>query len=181
MSDYPEFELLQDLARLGRKYGPDVFEGLARLFEKPEFVERLRQILLVGARTARQSGVRQARPHSPKPSVHDYRLSLLNREQPGEEKSALLVRLYDDLMAKTLFPTMRQLRAFAESSGLSIPKAPSRPKAIVEIIEGVRQRPLEELRLIISQLPSTKEASDRSLENWARIIFDKELRSRKAE
>lgn len=181
MSDYPEFELLQDLAKLVRKYGPDVFEGLARLFEKPEFVERLRQILSVGASTARQSGGTQARSHSPKSSLHEYRLSLLDREQLGAEKSVLLVQLYDGLMAKTLFPTVRELRAFAESSGLQIPKAPSRPKAIVEIIEELRQRPLEELRLIISRLPPATGASDRSLENWARIIFDKELRTRKAE
>lgn len=181
MNDYPEFELLQDLARLVRKHGPDVFEGLARLFEKPEFIERLRQILLVGAKTARQSGVTQTRPHSPKPSLHDFRTSLLDHEQLGTEKSALLVQLYDDLMAKTLFPTMRELRAFAESSGLQSPKAPGRPKAIVEIIEGLRQRSLEELRPIISRLPPITRASDRSLESWARIIFDKELRSRKAE
>jgi hypothetical protein len=181
MSDHPEFELLQDLAKLLRKHGPDVFERLAQLFEKPEFIEQLRQILLVGAKTARQSSVMQAHPSSQKPSLHDYRLSLLNHEQLGPEKSELLVRLYDDLMAKTLLPTMRELRAFAETSGLQVPKAPSRPKAIVEIIEGLRQRSLEELRPIISGLPRATGASDRSLENWTRIIFDKDLRSRKAE
>lgn len=181
MSDYPEFELLQDLAKLLRKHGPDVFDGLAGLFEKPEFVERLRQILLAAAKTARQSGVTQARPCSPKPSLHDYRLSLIDHEQPGSEKSALLVRLYDRLMAKTLFPTMRELRAFAESSGLQVSKSSVRPKAIVEILDELRQRSLEELRPILSRLPPVEGASDRSLENWTRIIFDKELRSRKAE
>lgn len=181
MSDYPEFELLQDLAKLLRKHGPDVFEGLARLFEKPEFVERLHQILLIGAKAARQNGVTQTRPRSSKLPLHDYRLSLLDHEQLGAEKSALLVQLYDGLMAKKLFPTMRELRTFAEGSGLSVPKASARPKAIVEIIDGLRQRSLEELRPIISRLPPPTGASDRSLENWARIIFDKELRSRKAE
>lgn len=181
MNSHPEFELLQDLARLVRKHGADVFERLAQLLEKPEFIEHLRQILLVGAKTAKQSGVIQARPRSPKPSLHDYRLTLLDYEQLGAEKSALLARLYDDLMAKTLLPTMRELRAFAESSGLQGPKAPGRPKAIVEIIDELRQRSLEELRPIISRLPPATGESDRSLENWARIIFDKELRSRKAE
>lgn len=181
MSDRPELELLQDLAKLLRKHGPDVFEGLARLFEKPEFVEHLRQILLVGAKAARQGGVMQTHSRTQKLSLHDYRLSLLEKEQLGSEKSALVVRLYDGLMAKTLLPTRQELRVFAESFGLQIPNSPSRPKAIVEIIEGLRQLPLEELRPIISRLQPATGASDRSLENWARIIFDKELRSRKAE
>lgn len=181
MSDYPEFDLLQDLAKLLRKHGPDVFEGLAQLLEKPEFVERLRQILLAGAKTARQSGATKGSPRSAKPTLHDYRLSLLDLEQLGAEKSALLVRLYDGLMAKTLLPTMRDLRAFAENSGLQISNAPGRPKAIVEIMEGLRQLPIEELRPVIARIPPAAGASDRSLENWARIIFDKDLRTRKAE
>jgi hypothetical protein len=181
MSDFPEFELLQDLAGLVRKHGPDVLERLARLVEKPEFVERLRQILLAGAKAARQSGETSEQPRSPRLSLHDYRLSLLDLAQLGPAKSALLVRLYDDLMAKRLLPTIRQLRDFAERSGLQVPKASVRPKAIVEILDELRHRSLEELRPMLSRLPSPESASDRSLENWARIIFDKELRSRKAE
>ncbi len=181
MNDHPEFELLQDLAKLLRKHGPDLFEELARLLETPEFVERLRQILLVGAKVARQSGVTQTRPRSQQLSLHDYRLSLLDHEQLGTEKSALLVRLYDGLMAKTLLPTMRELRSFAESSGLPTPKTSGRPKAIVEMIDELRKLSLDDLRPIISRLPPATGVSDRSLENWTRIIFDKELRSRKAE
>lgn len=181
MNEFGEFELLQDLAKLLRKHGPDAFEKLGQQLEKPEFIERLRLILLAGTSAARQS--RRLASHLPSParSLHDYRLSLLDHEQLGAEKSALLVRLYDDSMAKKLLPTMRELRTFAESLGLQIPKALVRPKAIVEIVEGLRHRPLEALRSILSQLPPAKTVADRSLENWTRIIFDKELRSRKAE
>jgi hypothetical protein len=181
MNESPEIELLQDLAKLLCKHGPDVFEKLAQQLDQPEVIERLRQILSTGAKVARQSGMTQPPRRSSNRSLYDYRLSLLGRQESDPEKSALLVRLFDDLMAKTLLPTMRELRTFAESSGLESPKSSVRPKAIVEIIEGIRERSLEELRQVVVRLPLPGGPSDRSLENWTRIIFDKELRSRKAE
>jgi hypothetical protein len=181
MNEPVDLELLQDLAKLLRKHGPDAFEQLARRLENPEFINQLCIILSAGARAAREVGIaKRSTPHKTH-SPQDYRHSLLDQERLGPEKSALLVRLYDDLMAKTLLPTMQELRAFAVHSSLPPPTASVRHKAVVALLEALRERSLEELRQIVSHLPPPGGSNDRSLEHWAHIIFDKELRSKKAE
>jgi hypothetical protein len=181
VSSVPELQLLEDLAKLLRKHGPDAFERLARQLERPEFVEHFRQALSAAARVARQSGVTGPHSRSSGPSPRNYRLSLLNQGPAGDEKCALLVRLYDQLMAKALLPRMSDLRAFAHDAGLPSLQAAARPRVITEIFENLRGRLLEELRHLESQLPARERPDDRSLENWTQVIFDKELGKKKAE
>ena len=181
MSAPSEFELLGDLAKLLKKYGPEAFTGLAERLSSPEFVEQLIQILSTSAQAARQSSPTRTRKPAPESFPKDFRFSLVQLEKTDSEKSAFLVRLYDQLMAKAVLPTLQELRSFALSAGLPPLKATSRPKAVVALLEGLSGRTLEELQKLGGHIEPTKSSHDRSLENWTRIILDKDLPSRRAE
>lgn len=97
------------------------------------------------------------------------------------QREVLLVRLYDELMAKTVLPTTQDLRSFAARAGLGSLEIRSRPQAVVALLEDLHGRPLEELTALVADLNTATGQNDRSLENWTRIILDKELRTRKAQ
>ncbi|HYT87762.1 MAG TPA: hypothetical protein VEL76_03485 [Gemmataceae bacterium] len=181
MNEGREFDLLIDVSKLLRKYGPDVFDQLAEQLSAPEFVERLTKLLSGAARTARAVPATQPRLRPKSPSQKEIRSSLVALGDTDPERGALLVRLYDELMAKTVLPTMEDLRSFAARVGLCYLEIRSRPQAVVALLGDLRGRPLEELRALVADLNTAAEQHDRSLENWTRIILDKELRTRKAQ
>ena len=181
MNEGREFDLLIDLSKLLNKYGPDVFEHLAEHLSAPEFVERLTKLLSDVARTARAVPATRSNSRTKPPSQKELRSSLVALGDTDPEKGVLLVRLYDELMAKTVLPTMKELHRFATKAGLCPLEIRSRPHAVVVLLEDLRGRPLEELRILVADLNTAAEQHDRSLENWTRIILDKELRTRKAQ
>jgi hypothetical protein len=181
MNEGRAFDLLVDLSRLLKKYGPEVFDQLSEQLSAPDFAARLSGLLSGAARVAR--AVRETRSASPrKPtSQREFRSSLVTLGETDPEKGAILVRLYDELIAKTLLPTRQDLQNFAARTGLAPLEIRSRPQAVVAILEGLRGRPLEELTALVADLSRAAGQDDRSLENWTRIILDKELRTRKAQ
>ena len=181
MNEGREFDLLVDLSKLLKKYGPEVFDQLAKQLSAPEFAERLTKLLSGAARI--MPAVPATRPSSrPKPpSQKEVRSSLVALGDTDPERGALLVRLYDELMAKTVLPTTQDLRSFAARAGIGSLEIRSRPQAVVTLLEDLRGRPLEELTTLVADLNTATGQDDRSLENWTRIILDKELRTRKAQ
>jgi hypothetical protein len=181
MSETSEFDLLQDLARLLRKHGPEAFGKLAQRLGDPQFAEQLQQILSFGVRAAQLKDEQKEGSENQGGSAKDFRLQLVELGRADPERSALLVRLYDDLMAKTVLPTMPELRSFAQSSGLPVPRTSARARAVVEFLQSLQQQPLDEVRQAATRLPAAGGPGDRSLESWTRVIFDKSLRPKKAE
>ncbi len=174
MNEGAELDLLVDLSRLLRKYGPETFERLVEQLASAAFVERLTALLSASAIVAREAGRRQ-------PSPGDYRLALLALGKEEPEKGALLVRLYDGLLAKRLLPKTQGLRELALRLGLDSFKVTKRPKAVIDLLERLRSLSLQELQRIVSTLNAAPPDPDRSLESWARIILDKDPRGRKAQ
>jgi hypothetical protein len=181
MNENPEFDLLVDMSKLLRKYGPDVFDQLAKQLSAPEFVDRLTKLLTKTARIASAAPATRLSSRPKLPSQKEVRSSLVALGDTDRERGALLVRLYDDLMAKNVLPTSQDLRRFAARAGLGTLEIRSRPQAVAVLIQDLRGRPLEELTALLSDLKSATGQDDRSLENWTRIILDKELRARKAQ
>jgi len=180
VSSKPELELLIEIAKLFKKYGPETFESLAANFSSPEFSERLVTILSTTAkiaRTAQPKGTEQAERKRP---PRDFRSSLVALENAEPEKSALLVRFYDDLMAKTVLPTLRDIQAFVSDAGLPSVKATARDKAITPFLKTLVPMPLDELRTRLSDIRSVSIRDDRSLEGWSNIILDKERRTKES-
>jgi hypothetical protein len=181
MNEGRAFDLLVDLSKLLKKYGPEVFDQLAEQLSAPDFAAHLSGLLTGAARVART--VPETRSASPRKqsSQREFRSSLVSLGEADPERGAILVRLYDELMAKTVLPTRQDLQSFAARLSLAPLEIRSRPQAVAVLLERLRERPLEELTALIANLSTAGGQNDRSLESWTRIILDKDLRTRKAE
>lgn len=177
MTDKNALDLLVDLAKLLRKYGPNTFEKLAAHIGTPEFTARLSDILTASSRTSRsvRTCKRHAKPTKPGAS---FRASLIDLEGMVPEKSSLLLQLYDGLLAKTLLPTLREMNGFLSDNGLAPLKATSRQKAIIPFVKFFLPLPLSQIKSYLARLHPTDTADDRSLDGWSSVIFGRKDASR---
>ncbi|MBI1927970.1 hypothetical protein HYR99_27475 [Candidatus Poribacteria bacterium] len=178
MSERSEFELLMEIAKLLKKYGPDTFEKLASVLSSRDFSEHLASVLSSLAKESRSAQRRKTSLADSTRAPRDFRSSLIQMKESEPDKSALLLKLYDDLTAKAVLPTLRDIHAFASDAGLPPIKANSRNKAIVPLLKMLMVLPLDELQLKLSAIESASMRDDRSLEGWSNIILDKERRMR---
>ncbi len=173
MTDRNEFDLLVEIAKLVRKYGPETFERLATQISKPEFAQRLSDIVLVMATSSRTAQKNKGQLAVKQPQGN-FRSELIELKKSDEEKGELLLRLYDCLMEKTLLPTLRDMKAFASDNGLPLPKATARDKAIIPLIKALLTLPLGELKTRLQRLRPSSDSNDRGLEGWSNIILGKQ-------
>jgi len=169
MNDNKEFELLSDLAKLIRKYGPDTFEGLAHALSKPDFIDSFTEVLRTAAKFDRNTR-RTAVKRSSNYNRIDFRSSLERIAMDETEKGKLLIDLYDGLQSKTLLPTLKEMQNFALDNGLPPVKATSRAKAIVPFIKAFLPMPVQDLREYVKRIQSNA-PQERGLEGWSDIIF----------
>jgi hypothetical protein len=170
VKDNRNFDLLVDVARLLKKYGPDAFEHLAEDLSSPELLDRLIFILRTTAKAGKSVKADKS-PRGKKHSSADFRASLASIED--KEKSDLLLKFYDDLMAKTTLPTLRSLQSFVSDAGLPPFKAKLRDKAVAQVVKNLSALPLDELKSVLSTIRQTPSQDDRSLEGWSNIILNK--------
>lgn len=171
MTDPRELDLLVDLAKLLKKYGPEPFEILARSISSPEMAQRLVALLIGTASIARATPQRKRGAAIP---VRDS-LSALKGSDP--EKYKLLTDFHQGLLAKTLLPTLRELRDFARDCELPEIRGSSRQKSISPLIKSLISLPTEELKEKFQAL-RRHDKDDRSLRGWSNLILDKERRLR---
>lgn len=173
MNESKEFELLKDIARLLVKYGPDTFDALSRLLSKQEFIEQLLEVLNTTSKIGRRSKPQpSAKPSGTRPRKGvDQLLGKLADLEP--EKSHLLSTFRDDLLAKNILPSMRDVKAFISDNGLESLSATSREKAIFPLIRSLSKQPLEQVKAIVERTVSKSQGDDRTLEGWANIILKK--------
>ena len=107
-----EFELLIEIAKLLKRYGPETFENLARTVSSPESIEKLISILTTAAKAHRASQSKRRTKRTPT----DFRSKIARLEESEPEKSHLLMGLYDGLTSKALLPTLRDIKAFVSDS-----------------------------------------------------------------
>jgi hypothetical protein len=181
VNNNPELELFVEIAKLIKKYGPETFESLSGKLSSPGYTERLVAILSTTARIARM-----ARVNAPETTKHqkfprDFRSSLVALEKTDKEKSGLLIEFYDDLMAKTFLPTLKDIQAFVADHGLPPAKATARDKAIIPLFKALLPLPLDELKRRLLTLKSVSNKDDRSLEGWSNIILNKSHRIKKGD
>ena len=179
MSNKTELELLIEIAKLLKKYGPDTFEKLAENLSSPEFLERLISILSTTARTARLVK-KDTQPSERKQTPIDVRSSLVALAKTEPEKSDLLIKFYDGLTAKAFLPTLRDIQSFVSDMGLPSVKATARDKAIVPFVKSFLPLSIEEIKAKLGRIKPVSSANDRSLEGWSNIILDKERRTKQS-
>lgn len=168
-----ELDLLVDLAKLLKKYGPEPFESLAESISSPGIAQHLSGILTQVAKTGRTiPKTRREKGLKQEPSIPK---SLITLESVEPERYQLLMNFYTNLTAKAVLPSLRDIKEFATDSGLPEVRAKSRQKAISPLISSLVKFPNEEL---IAKIQSAKryDTSDRSLEGWTNIILNKQRR-----
>lgn len=170
MSEDRDIELLADIARLLKKYGPEPFEKLAQKLNEGELIENLLSILEVSARTGRQSKTSLGKKRSPAKKNGITEL-LQNIEKDDPKKANLLKQFHQSLVGKAILPTLKDIRHFAEDNGLKPIKATGREKAILPLLRDMAEIPVDRISRMVSRLPQTAEEGGRTLEGWAGVIL----------
>lgn len=172
MNARKQFDLLIDITRLLKKYGPDAFDDLAKALQKPETLEHLSVILQASSNAARKAGsLKEKKGYrtGKKVSAEDF---LLNLENAQPAKASILASFHDDLIAKNALPSLRDIRALAVDKGLELVKAKSRDKAILPLLKDLANRPIEDIQAIVEDVKYRSQNGDRSLQGWTGVILD---------
>jgi hypothetical protein len=174
MKTQRELDLLVDLAKLLRKYGPEPFESLAASISTPEMTQHISVLLTQVAKIGRNipKTKRKVRPKE-KPSI-PRSLTALRSVEP--EKYKLLMNFHNDLIGKTVLPTLRDIKEFAIDCGLPQVLGESRQRAISPLIGSLTKLAIKQLMAKIGSLKKY-DMGDRSLEGWSNIILSRQQRS----
>lgn len=172
MSDRKHLDLLVDIAKLLKKYGPETFEILADNISKPEFAIDLANILSKTAIVSRTTKP-DTKKTKAKRSGKTFRDSLIETMGSHPEKGEILIHLYDGLIAKIFLPSLRELNAYLSDNGLLTLKSKSRDKAIIPFVKVFLPMPLKEVKDNLQNLHPTSNINDSSLEQWSKVIFRK--------
>lgn len=173
MKTQRELDLLVDLAKLLKKYGPEPFESLAASISSPEMAQHLSSILTQVAKTGRTIPKTKRKAEQKRGPSVPRSLTALESVEP--EKYQLLMNFYTKLIRKTVLSSLRDIKEFAIDCGLPEVRAKSRQKAISPLIGSLVKLPNEQL---IAKIQSLKkyDLGDRSLEGWSDLILDKHRR-----
>jgi hypothetical protein len=149
-------ELLGDLARLLRKYGPDEFEHLASLLVDPKFAGTLESVLRSVAKATPKSKEKDA-------SVHQVQLD--------REQDPLVARILERLMDKRAYPHVQDLEDEGRRLGVHIPESgfKARKDAIDSILGLIRGQSAEEVAQTLERLKMPEQRG--SLQEWSCIIM----------
>lgn len=171
MKTQQELDLLVDLAKLLKKYGPEPFELLAKSISSPEKTQHLLALLTQLAKISRTipKTKREAQPKQ-RPSIPR---SLIALEKVEVQKYQLLMSFYTDLIAKKILLSLRDIKEFAIDCGLPEVRTKSRQEAISPLIGSLIKFPNEQLIAKIQTLKKYN-TGDRSLEGWSNIILNRQ-------
>ena len=171
MSGATHLELMTDLARLLKKYGPEPFEQLAQEFKRADFIENLLSILGASADAGRRLSAGAAKKRQPAKAGNGVAALLQRLTKDDPEKAELLRRFYRDLSAKAVLPTVRNIRHFAEDNGLGPIKATARERAILPLFKDMATVSCDEVSRMVENATRAGGQGDRALEGWTRIIL----------
>lgn len=178
MNDKKDLDLLVEIAKLLKKYGPETFESLASNLSSPDFSGYLIDILSKSARTAKSVKINQGASSKKRKTQRDFRESLVELGKSEPDKSKLLLDFYERLVEKAVFSTLRDIQTFLTDQGFQAPKAKARDKAIIPFMKVLMSLSLGKLKDCLDEINSLTARNDRSLRGWSDIILDKERRQK---
>lgn len=164
-----ELDLLIDLLKLRRKYGAKSFELLAKALSSPEMTKQLSEIL---ANIPSKAKTLYVKKKSQRANKYKVPKALVTLERVDPQKYELLLKFFNDLVAKTVLPSLGDIKYFAEELGLPEVRAKSRQKAISPFISSLALLPFDKIKSRF-QSSGVYRTGDRSLEGWSKIILDK--------
>jgi len=170
MTEKPELDLLIDLAKLLKKYGADSFKDLAKLLSSQTITQELPQIL---TKIAQIAGTIPEKKQKKGKESSSYAIPkvLISIEDSNPEKYKLLKEFYDELIAKAVLPTLKDIKEFLQESGFPDIHADSRQKAIIPLVSFLVKSSNKEIMDKIQSISKYK-SGNRSLEGWGNIILN---------
>jgi hypothetical protein len=169
MKSLPERELLVDLAKLFRKYGPEPFESLALRIASPESSAHLASLLRQSAGIARREGVNSA---TKKSGEVDRFLARLRESDP--EKWGHLQQFAIDILSRTLPISNSELADAVKDLGERAASRDPRQKLALSLIQLLAKMPIGDIQSYLHRFVERSEKSpdrDRSLSAWADLIM----------
>lgn len=158
--------LLEDMAKLLKKHGPDTFHALANGLDSAEFVPELIKILRKFAEEGRITRSKKAKKQIP---------VLETKEQAFDpEKNVAIEALRKALMDANVVRHVRDLRNLAAQLHIpikGIKGAQTRWRIVDVMISGLSNRPIDELNRFRLQLNTEKGGNE--LSSWSSIILPK--------
>ena len=175
MTEERELDLLVDLARLLRKYGPEPFETLASSLSSPEHAKKLADLLASAARAGRTAGIKGPRSKARDP-LESTRRMLESIKDADHAKYSLLFQIHQDLVEGRLLPSLREIKRFVDDQGLPEVRGTSRQRAIAGLIRSLSAMTVEEISQMTERLPRLSSA-DQGLKGWSDIILRRSSRT----
>ncbi len=160
-----DLDLLSDIAKLWKKYGPEAFERLRYLMNSGMVPSEIEQTLSAVARSVKTRLTPFETPINPDMS---HRLLGLRDLHPA--KYAVLKRFCDDLATKKILPTNKDLASFGAHVGLVIPKKASRYTIVSRILDHLANRSLDQIETWIRDARRIRK-NGQTLSEWADIIM----------
>jgi len=167
-----DLDLLADLAKLLKKYGPESFESLRRLLTSGELPEEIGSILASSKHLAEEKPrpleIRHPRPSRRSESLSLRQLSFLKISDPA--KYDILERFYNQATLRRILPTRRDALDIAAELGLDVPKKATRTAVINKITLRLAYFPTEKLQSRIKEIIGRGKRTQ-TLEDWADLIL----------
>lgn len=150
-------DLLSDMVKLVKRYGPEEFERLASLLSDPCFTTSLAASLSAVAKAIPAPSEKEEVRSTDETAQNDPNLDLIR----------------DRLMSVGAYPHIQDIVEEAERIGVgsSRSKFKSRKDAVRSIIKSLEGRPPGDIEKIVHGLRSSE--SKGSLEEWSRIIMER--------
>lgn len=175
MNQSRSLDLLIELVRLLKKYGPDEFRSLAELLRNPVCAGELADTLRAVADNV--NGAPQAKPAKSPPSERTGVMGRIHRlSETAPEKAAHLRAILESLSSTDGISTSA-IREYAVRAGLPALPVGGRRKVVAGLIDTLFEMDLPALEAHARTLVTASTAT-RHLEGWSRIILDPTLRTR---
>lgn len=166
-----DLNLLNDLVKLWKKYGPESFERLRNLLRSGEMPAEMESVLTTVTTSAKIKAMqkktsvlksKEMRPHA------ESQLPYLRNSQPA--KYDILKQFYEEMREKKILAMTRDVVSFSAHIGLVVPKKASRDIIIGRIMTYLSQEPLEQIKIWVEEARKSG-TTGQTLDEWADIIL----------
>lgn len=167
-----KLDLLNDITKLLKKYGADVFYDLLNFLKDEKFSNMLAELLIKISEEGKKHNITSSKNKS-KPLLK-IREQLVSLKETDNEKAEILLEFYDKIYSQGVNLKLKDIKNYASDIGFDITKIKKKDDAISNLLKHLMNYSLNELQNLLNQFKSSNVDGDRSLEGWSNIILKKD-------
>ena len=164
-----KYELLEDMAKLVKKYGASTFSELSDEMSSPEFQRRFVNLISNIGEATKNLKIKKGNRKNPL-EIIDNKIKTV--KENDERRGEILEKIFRDLINKKILPTFRDVKIFIEDNDLGIFNSKSRQAILSPLMKKLILLDTAELSKLIRNIPENQEDSNRSLSGWSNIILN---------